>query len=343
MAAFILNHPKIDNKQTWGQLYGSSLPLALAEYCQQQTGIKVIIAPDNLTAGQLLAEIAFFLSDTNNRQELLFLPDWETLPYDQFSPHQDLISERLSTLSRLQQTSNAIVISSVSTLMHRLCPPQFLNQYALMLKEGQTLDLEQFRHQLQQAGYHCVNKVLEHGEFAIRGAIIDVYPMGSNSPFRIELFDDVVDSLRQFDAETQRTVAKISEIHVLPAREFPLNEQSIIHFRRAFREQFSGNPSQCPVYEAVSEGQFPSGIEYYLPLFFEQTATFFDYLPATASLCFIEAIPEQAEQFWLELTTRFEQRNYDITRPILKPNVCFLTPTELLTQANQYQQLRCYH
>jgi transcription-repair coupling factor (superfamily II helicase) len=338
----ILDQLKIDLKQSWGQLYGCSLSLALAEYCQQKAGIKLLVTPDNLTAGQLLAELGFFL-DEDSSKELLFFPDWETLPYDQFSPHQDIISERLATLNALQQRANAIVISSVSTLMHRLCPPQFLHQHVLLLKEGQVLNLEQFTHQLQQAGYHCVNKVLEHGEFAIRGAIIDIYPMGSTTPFRIELFDELIDSLRQFDTETQRTVAKIAEIHVLPAREFPLNEQSITLFRRAFREQFSGNPSHCPVYEAVSNGQFPSGIEYYLPLFFTQTATFFDYLPADVSLCFVAAVQEQAEQFWQELTARFDQRNYDVSRPILPPTTCFLTPTELFTQANNFQQLYCYH
>jgi transcription-repair coupling factor (superfamily II helicase) len=339
----ILKQPKITAKQSWGQLYGCSLSLALAEFCQQKIGIKLLVTPDNLTAGQLLAELRFFLGIEEDSQELLFFPDWETLPYDQFSPHQDIISERLSTLNALQQRSNAIVISSVSTLMHRLCPPQFLHQHVLLLQEGQVLKLEHFTRQLQQAGYHCVSKVLEHGEFAVRGAIIDIYPMGSTRPFRIELFDEVIDSLRQFDTETQRTVAKISEIHVLPAREFPLNEQSITLFRRAFREQFSGNPSHCPVYEAVSNGQFPSGIEYYLPLFFSQTATFYDYLPADVSICFIEAVHEQAEQFWQELTERFNQRNYDISRPILKPTACFLTPTALFTQANNYQQLYFYH
>jgi transcription-repair coupling factor (superfamily II helicase) len=343
MAKNLLQHPTIAFKQTWGQLYGCSLPLALAEYCQQTKGIKLLVTPDNLSAGQLLSELNFFLNSEEQRQELLFFPDWETLPYDQFSPHQDIISERLSTLNRLQQSPNAVVISSISTLMHRLCPPQFLHHHALMLKEGQTLDLDQFRHQLQQAGYRCVNKVLEHGEYAIRGSIIDVYPMGSTLPFRIELFDNDIESLRQFDPETQRTISKISEIHLLPAREFPLNDQSIRLFRRKFREQFSGNPSQCPVYEAISDGQFPSGIEYYLPLFFDETATIFDYLPAEASVCLVEAVHEQAEQFWQELSTRFEQRNYDISRPILKPNAIFLTPTEILTKANQYQQLRCFH
>ncbi len=153
-------------------------------------------------------ELQFFLNPNQNTQELLFFPDWETLPYDQFSPHQDIISERLYTLSRVQQITNGIIISSASTLMHRLSPPEFLNQYALMLKEGQKLDLNSFRNQLQQAGYHCVNKVLEHGEYALRGSIIDVYPMGSGLPFRIELFDDEIESLREFDPETQRTIEK---------------------------------------------------------------------------------------------------------------------------------------
>lgn len=328
-------------KQIWGQLHGSSLALALAEYCQQTSGIKLLIAQDNLSANQLQEELNFFLNP-NSPQELLFFPDWETLPYDQFSPHQDIISERLYTLSRIQQVTDAIVITSASTIMHRLCPPEFLNQYALMLKEGQKLDLASFRNQLQQSGYHCVNKVLEHGEFALRGSIIDVYPMGSGLPFRIELFDDEIESLREFDTETQCTIEKIKQINVLPAREFPLNEQSQLHFRRSFRELFPGNPSQCPIYEAISEGQFPSGIEYYLPLFFEKTVTFFDYLPETAKICLIENIQNNAEQFWQELNERYEQRRYDISRPILSPSACFLSPIELLTLANTYEQLRLF-
>jgi len=343
MANPILLPAKIDPRQTWGQLHGCSLPLVLTEYCQQTSGVKLLVAPDNLTASQLLEELKFFMANEESEQEILLFPDWETLPYDRFSPHQDIISERLYTLSRLQQTSNAIVVSAASTLMHRLCPPQFITKHGLVLSEGQTIHIEQFRQQLEQAGYHCVNKVLEHGEFAVRGAIIDLYPMGSSLPFRIELFDDVVDSLRRFDPENQLTIEKINRIQVLPAREFPLNEQSIALFRRAFRERFSGNPSQCPVYEAVSDGQYPSGIEYYLPLFFEKTATIFDYLPNDASIALIESIPDHTEQFWQELNTRYEQRSYDISHPLLLPLDCFLTPTELLTHANHYKQLRVSH
>lgn len=340
MGSFTLIPDKIATKQSWGQLYGSSLSLALAQFCEATSGIKLLIAPDNLAAAQLMDELPFFLPKEGHAPELLLFPDWETLPYDQFSPHQDIISQRLYTLSRLQQATDAIVISAVSSLMHRLCPPVFLNQHGLLLREGQTLHVDQFRNHLQQAGYYCVNKVLEHGEFAVRGAIIDLYPMGSELPFRIELFDDEIESLRRFDPETQRTIEKINSIQILPAREFPLNEKSIALFRRHFREQFSGNPSQCPIYEDVSEGLFPNGIEYYLPLFFENTATIFDYLPNHATLCLIESIPTRADQFWQELQTRYEQRRYDVSRPILAPDRCFLNPTELLTLANQYQQLR---
>ena len=313
----------------------------LSEFCKQTNGIKLLITHDNLSASQLLDEMHFFLGP-NNQQEILHFPDWETLPYDQFSPHQDIVSERLHVLSRIQQTSNAIVIAAASTLMHRLSPPQFLTRYGLSLKQGQRLDIQQFRLHLQEAGYNNVNKVLEHGEFAVRGSIIDLYPMGSALPFRVELFDDEIDSLRCFDPENQRTIEKISDIQILPAHEFPMDSHSITQFRRSFREVFSGNPSLCSLYEAVSNGQCPGGIEYYLPLFFETTSSFFDYLPQQASICLIDAIPAATERFWQELNKRYEQRSYDITRPILTPNRCFLTPTEFLTLVNQHKPLRCF-
>jgi transcription-repair coupling factor (superfamily II helicase) len=330
-------------KQIWGQLYGSSLSLALAQYITDTSGVTLLIAPDNLSARQLQAELQFFLAEATHTIELLFFPDWETLPYDHFSPHQDIISERLYTLNRIQQASHALVITAVSTAMHRLCPASFLNQYGLVLQEGQRLIVHDFRTQLEQAGYICVNKVLEHGEFAVRGALIDVYPMGCEWPFRIELFDEEVDSLRRFDPETQRTIDKTTHIHLLPAREYPLDDNGIARFRRAFRDTFPGNPSQCPIYEAVSNGQYFGGLEYYLPLFYDTPTTLFDYLPAQAHVCLVDSIQEPGEEFWKELTTRYEQRQYDLSRPLLAPETCFLTPTELLTHVNQHPQLRITH
>jgi transcription-repair coupling factor (superfamily II helicase) len=338
----ILNFPKFHKKQIVGQLPGCSLSLALTEYCQQHKGIKLLITPDNLTADQLLSECQFFQSQQDEVQEILFFPDWETLPYDHFSPHQDIISERLTTLSRLSQVKQAIVICSVNTLMHRLCPPEFVQQYTFILEKNQTLDLVHFRNQLQQAGYHSVNKVLEHGEYAVRGSIIDVYPMGSKCPLRIDLFDNTIDSLRYFDTESQRTLEKTDSLRLLPAKEFPLNEESIMLFRRNFREQFPGNPSQCPVYETISDGGLISGIEYYLPLFFQTSSNLFRYLPQDALICMLENTPDQAEQFWQEVNTRFEQRNFDISKPILAPDKLFLSPTELLTTVNTYEQIRIH-
>ncbi|MFZ4077376.1 MAG: transcription-repair coupling factor, partial [Legionellaceae bacterium] len=331
-------------KETWGNLQGCSLPLALATLCQNTPGVKILITPDHLSASGLLDDLNFFLDQTKKKQQVLIFPDWETLPYDTFSPHQDIISDRLYTLSRLQQAPpDLIVIAAASTLMHRLCPTDFLAQHALLLQEGQTFHLNTFREHLLHAGYRCVNQVLEHGEFAVRGGLIDVYPMGSPLPYRIERFDETIDSLRCFDPESQRTIEKTSSIHVLPARECPMNDKSIAQFRRHFRERFEGNPSQCPLYESISDGHFPNGIEYYLPLFFEKTATFFDYLPIHASISMVGAIQAQAENFWDEACARYEQRSNDITRPLLTPTECFLNPTELLAYANTYEPLRMHH
>lgn len=340
MSQPILLPKERSNKQYWGQLHGSALPLLLAEFCQQQSGVKLIIVPDTLSATQLQEELLFFIKNEPNTQDVLIFPDWETLPYDQFSPHQDIISARLHGLKHLQMASNGVVICAISTLMHRLCPPSFLNQHALLLKKDQNLSLGVFRKQLIDSGYRHVNKVLEHGEFAIRGALIDLFPMGSTYPYRIELFDEHIETLRRFDTESQRTIDKIPAITILPAHEFPLNEESISHFRRRFREQFSGNPGLCPLYEAVSDGQAPSGIGYYLPLFFSETATLFDYLPKNTHIVLTENASLQAESFWQEVHTRFSQRCYDVTRPVLSPEHGFISPTHLLTAINTYPQLR---
>ena len=342
MSGSLLIEEHHKNHPVWGKLCGAALPLSLAEFCQTEDGVKVIIAPDHLSAQQLKDELTFFLS-ASNQNEMLFFPDWETLPYDQFSPHEDLISDRLYCLNRLNQTKHAIVITAASTLQHRLCPPTYLDQQVLILEQKQYFEIDAFRQKLQHAGYHHVNKVLEHGEYAIRGSIIDVYPMGSKNPVRIELFDDEIESLRYFDPETQRTVEKIAKLHILPAREFPLNDESITLFRRSFREHFTGNPSQCPIYESVSNKQYPSGIEYYLPLFFEQTATFFDYLPDRAKICLVESIHDLVNTFWDEVQSRYEQRSYDVSRPILKPEIGFIDPIEFFTALKPFKPLKLTH
>ncbi|MCC5791606.1 MAG: transcription-repair coupling factor [Legionellaceae bacterium] len=328
------------SKPVWHQLYGAALPLALAEFCQQQSGIKLIITPDNLQASQLCRELLFF---SEPQSEILSFPDWETLPYDQFSPHEDIISERLYALNRLQQADNLVLIASVSTLLHRLCPPAFLQQQVFSLSVQQSLHRDRFRCQLQQAGYRCVNKVLEHGEYALRGSIIDIFPMGSTRPFRIELMDNDIESLRYFDVDSQRTIDKVDTIQILPAREFPLTESAISEFRRNFRHQFTGNPAHCPIYEAVSQQNYPGGIEYYLPFFYEETATIFDFLPAESQVLLIEDVHQQADQFWQEVKKRYEQRNYDVTRPILNPEQLFIPTNDFFAKVKHYAHHRCYH
>lgn len=339
----ILSFPtrsSVQQKQRWGQLHGASLTLAIANYCDMQTaGVTLIITPDNQITNQLAAEIPFFLENSAHCQNVLVFPDWETLPYDPFSPHQDIISERLSTLYRLLSSKQAIVITSISTLMHRLCPVDFIQQRAFVLAEGQSFDRDHFIRQLQQAGYYAVNQVLEHGEYAVRGAIIDLFPMGSSQPLRIELFDDMVDSLRIFEPESQRTIKKIAKVEILPAREFPIDDDSVAHFRRAFREHFSNKPTLCPLYEAITNKQYPSGIEYYLPLFYEQTASLLDYLPTDSQVFFVENIADRAEKFWMEVAQRFEQSGHDHTRPILAPELVFFNPANLLGQTKRFARL----
>ena len=331
------------HKHQYGQLYGGSRSLAVSLACQHTKNITLLITPDHWSATQLHGDLNFFLQNTEHADNIFLFPDWETLPYDPFSPHEDLISERLKILYHLQTIPHAIVIAAVSTLMHRLCPQSFLNQHALILKVSQKLSIEALRNTLQDAGYRAVNTVLEHGEFAVRGSIIDLFPMGSPGPYRIDLFDDCIDELRRFDPETQRTIDKIQQVHILPAREFPLTEESIRLFRRAFREQFVAQKQACPLYEGVSLGQAPHGIEYYLPLFFTQTATLFDYLPDHASIGLIETTIEDAQKFWNDAQARYEQRQHDLVRPVLPPNRLFLNPTELYTAINAYGHQRYQH
>lgn len=337
----MLEIPFTKNKiSKFGQLYSASLSLALARFCTQETNIKLIITENNQTANQLALELEFFLNHVKDSPEITIFPDWETLPYDNFSPHQDIISDRLKILNQIQTANNLVIIAAASTIMHKLCPKHFINQNSLILKCGASLNINNFRATLENAGYYAVNTVLEHGEYAVRGAIIDVFPMGSNLPIRIELFADEIDTLRTFDPDSQKTIEKLPEISILPAREIPLNNESITLFRNKFRNQFNINPSICSIYETISSGKYASGIEYYLALFFEDTASFFDYLPENTNICIIEDINSAAEQFNTEINSRYEQLQANITRPILPPKLCFLSPTELFTKANQFKQIR---
>ncbi len=320
----------------WKNLHGASVALALSNAIKEAKRPFLIIAPDSLYVAHLLEALTFF----NESNPVLVFPDWETLPYDHFSPHQDIISERLSALYQLPNLKHGGLITTVSTLMHRLPPRNYLDGHHFLLKIGDRLNIDILRTRLNNAGYYHTNQVREHGEFAIRGSIIDLFPMGSKAPFRIDLFDDEVETIRLFSPETQRTLEKVNEIRLLPAKEFPLTEEAIELFRQAWRSQFSGNPLKCPIYQDISEGICAPGIEYYLPLFFDKTATLFDYLPTNTLIVTLGETKQKAQEFWQEITSRFEQGCYDISKPLLKPQIGFLEVSDVEKALKQHQEIQ---
>ncbi len=317
----------------WGGLHGCSASLAIASAARDYPGLILVVTPDMQSASRLERELVFFLSDA--KVPVVNFPDWETLPYDLFSPLPELISQRLLTLSRLPRMTRGLLIAPVSTLMQRLAPRQFLDAHCLIVETGQRLNIEEIRLRLEQGGYQCVSQVFSHGEFAVRGSLLDIFPMGSQQPFRIDLFDDEVDTIRTFDPESQRSDEKISRIELLPAREFPLDENGIGQFRRNYRIRFEGDLQKSLIYQDVSDGRIPSGLEYYLPLFFEQTMTLFDYLPDQHMLIQLEETREQASRFLDDVRHRYEERRYDLERPILPPDSLYLGEDELVNRLKQ--------
>jgi len=317
----------------WGQLHGASAALLIAATADRYRGLVLAVAPDSQTALRLETELRVF---GGPGLDILAFPDWETLPYDIFSPHQDIVSQRLAALYRLPQRRRGVLVVPVATLLQRLSPRGYLDRYALLLKVGERLNLEDFRHRLEAAGYVCVSQVVEHGEFAVRGAILDLFPMGAERPYRIELFDDEVESIRDFDPDTQLSVEKTKQIELLPAREFALDQDTIARFRQAWRRQFEGDPQRSLIYREVSAGNAPGGIEYYLPLFFEQTATLFDYLPEATLAVRLEGVEAAVAAFQDQLMDRYEQRRHDAERPLLPPSLLFLEAAQVERACTRY-------
>jgi transcription-repair coupling factor (superfamily II helicase) len=299
---------------------GSGDALALAQLTRDAKPL-VVITESALDAQRLFEEIPFFAPQL----KVNLLPDWETLPYDVFSPHQDLISERLATLYQLMNGSCDVLIAAVTTALYRMPPREYLAAHTFFLKRGETLSLDAFRAQMTLAGYNHVTQVLSPGEYSVRGGLIDLFPMGSPLPYRIDLLDNEIETIRTFDADTQRSVYPVKEIRLLPAREFPLDEDGRTRFRGNFREKFEGDPSKSRIYKDISKGMIPAGIEYYLPLFFESTATLFDYLPQTVLLCLHHDIYSAVENFWRDTQSRYQLMRGDSDRPLLKPADLFLT------------------
>ncbi len=332
------NSPK--QRRQWTTPNGSALALALAEAGRRHAGLVVVLTRDTHNANALEAEIDVF---ADGELEVLQFPDWETLPYDLFAPHPEIVSRRVATLYRLPSLQRGVLVVPIATLMQRLAPRSFITGSGLVLEGGQHFDLAAEQRRLSEAGYRNVPQVQEPGDFAVRGAIVDIFPTGSSVPYRIELFDEEVDSIRTFDPETQRSASKVDNVRLLPAREFPLTEESAKTFRNALRERFPIDPRRCPLYQDIKEGTAPAGIEYYLPMFFAQslfgaTETLFDYLAANALFIVCDGALEAAEQFSRQTEERYEQRAHDIERPILPVSELYLSAQELRERLNQ--QLR---
>ncbi|UTW13651.1 transcription-repair coupling factor [Marinobacterium rhizophilum] len=318
-----------------GQLKGSAQGYLAAAAARRHQDVTLVVASSSDAAARLAGEIAFFDPDV----ELLSFPDWETLPYDNFSPHQDIISERILSLYRLPQLSRGILIVTAATLMQRIAPRKFIGGNSLLLDTGQRLDPSETRQMLSDAGYRAVETVYEHGEFAQRGAILDIYPMGSRLPYRIDLFDDEIDTLRVFDPETQRSIEQVEQVRLLPAQEFPFDSSAITAFRQRWRERFDVDPGRCPTYQDVSNGVTPPGIEYYLPLFFDSSMTLFDYLPDNTLVICDPGLEGAADHFWHEAQSRYEERRHDVERPLLAPEEVFTRVDELFAALKRFPRL----
>ncbi len=330
-----LGIPKAGARLDLPGLAGSADALAIAQLAQTER-LLAVIAASPLDAQRLKEEVSWFAPTLR----VHLLSDWETLPYDNFSPHQDLISERLATLYAVTSGECDVLIAAAPTALARIAPPSFLAAHTFFLKKDGQLNLNKLRDQLTLAGYAHVTQVIAAGEYSVRGGLVDLFPMGAALPYRIELFDDDIDTIRVFDVDSQRTLYPVPEIRLLPAREFPLTESGRTKFRQRFREAFEGDASRVSLYKDVSNGTPPAGIEYYLPLFFDETATLFDYLPANTTLLMHHDVPAAITEFWNDTNSRFNLLKGDRSRPILRPTDLFLTEEQFFLVANQYPMLR---
>ena len=326
---------KKSDRLIFGNLLGSSQALAISESAKQQASPLILIVNDTPTALKLRQELEFFVED---ELELVTFPDWETLPYDNFSPHQDIISNRIETLYKLPHLKNAILIVPISTLLLRIAPPSYLKQHTLIIKNKQKIELQALRADLQEAGYYAVEQVMEHGEFCARGSLLDIYPMGSDTPYRIDFFDDEIDSIRPFDSESQRSLKAISEIKLLPAHEFATDKEAIKRFKVQFTHKFTSplSTGKDSIFQQISQHNLPAGIEYYLPLFFADTASLFDYFPSDARLAIAGDINQACSDFWQTISARYQEKSVDLFRPLLPPEELYLRHEQCFELINQW-------
>ncbi|HPF25384.1 MAG TPA: transcription-repair coupling factor [Steroidobacteraceae bacterium] len=324
----------------WSQLYGSSARLALAEALAADSRLWLIVADDARELDPLKAELEFFL---DGRAAVHAFPDWEVLPYDSFSPHADIISERLATLAELPRLVHGAVLVAADTLVQRLPPRGYVDGRSFVLTVGERLPVEPLRQRLTEAGYAAVGQVASPGEFAVRGALVDVFPMGADVPLRLDLFDEEIETIRTFDPETQRSLDTLPHVRMLPGRELPLDPEAIKNFRRRYRSRFDGDPNKSQIYRGVSDGIAPPGIEFYLPLFFETTASLFDYLPAATVVAADSDLALSLERAWRSIEERYEDRRHDLERPLLAPQEVFIEPAKLLAWTERVARIEWQH
>ena len=330
----LLNVPRPGERTRAGPFHGSSDALAIAELAGSVRPLLAITA-NAADAQRLIAELTFFAPQLKT----CIFPDWETLPYDQFSPHHDLVSERLAALYEMMRATFDIAIVPVTTALTRLMPVDYLAANTFFFKQGGKLSPDQLRHQCTIAGYTHVTQVVAPGEYSFRGGLIDIFPMGSALPYRIDLFDEDIDSIRSFDVDSQRSIYKVNEVRLLPAREFPMNDAAQTLFRQNFRVKFEGDPSKSRIYKDVSKGVPSAGIEYYLPLFFETTARFTAYLPDDTVICAAQGLQEAVDKFWQDTHSRYAMLRGDLANPVMPPHDLFLTPDEFFGSIKPYARL----
>ena len=322
--------------QAWLDLHGCGDALAIASAVKADRRLFLVVAPDMQALLRLEHELCFFLGD---ELPVLQFPDWETLPYDVFSPLPEIISQRIKSLAQLPSIRRGILVATAATLMQKLAPRTHILANSLTVAAGGVLKMDATRQSLESTGYQCVSQVMQHGEFAVRGAILDLFPMGSATPYRIELFDEEIDSIRTFDPETQRSKDKVEAINLFPAREFPFDEESIKQFRRRYRTQFPDLPTHNPLYQDISKGIAPGGVEYYLPLFVEHTETLFDYLPKDTVFVVQGQVETAAAGFYEEAQRRYELRRGNIDRPALPVDTLYLSPDDLHDRMGKHPRI----
>ena len=335
--------PRAGQLRAWWRAPASPTALAwyLAQAARTHDAPVLVVARDNHGASQLEADLHTLLGGDPSLPVVAF-PDWETLPYDRFSPHPDIISQRLSALHRLPTLKRGLVVVPVQTLLQQLAPRSYVIGGSFNLEVGQRLDLEAEKRRLESAGYRNVPQVMDPGDFAVRGGLLDVYPMGADEPLRVELLDEDIDSIRAFDPESQRSLDKVEAVHMLPGREVPMDDASIARVLATLRERFDVDTRRSSLYQDLKSGLAPAGIEYYLPLFFERTATLFDYLPAGSLPVVCVGAAEAAETFWTQTGERYEQRRHDVERPLLPPSALYLSPDLLRERLNDAPRIEVW-